>query len=137
ACEAVRTAPGVAGPAAAPRQVGDVAASDAGGRQRWASLAADLVTAIRASATPQRQDRLFPGDIDQFRVAAGGLGIAYGAAGVLYTLDEVAGTCLTDKWQRMGHGLFDGLSGFGLALLDLAESAAEPAFGDAGLKAAE
>jgi hypothetical protein len=160
---------------------------DEAGSGLWRRTRADLVTAIRASATPQRQDRLFPGDIDQFRVAAGGLGIAHGAAGVLYTLDEaagtrvpeyeewlvkrtgkprqgtplgfydglagiawtlarfghrdaavrIAGTCLTDKWERMGHGLFDGLSGFGLALLDLAESAAEPAFGDAGLKAAE
>ncbi|MGH3172231.1 MAG: class III lanthionine synthetase LanKC [Trebonia sp.] len=153
----------------------------------WPRVRAGLVTAIQASATPQRQDRLFPGDIDQFRVTAGGASLAYGAAGVLYALDEAAGTrvpeyeewlikrartpqrgtplgfydglagvawtlarlghhdaaariagmCLTDKWERLGHGLFDGLAGFGLAMLDLAGSAGEPAFGDAGLRAAE
>lgn len=153
----------------------------------WDRMQADLVTAIRASATPERQDRLFPGDIDQFRIPGGGLGLAYGAAGVLYALDEAAGTrvpeyeqwlvkraahprhgtppgfydglagvawvlarfghrdaavriadmCLTDKWERLGHGLFDGLAGFGLAMLDLAVSTSQPAFADAGLRAAE
>ena len=63
----------------------------AGGRARWDRLAADMVGAIRASATPDRTDRLFPGDIDQFRVPGGGLGLAHGAAGVLYALTEAAG----------------------------------------------
>ncbi|MGC4856610.1 class III lanthionine synthetase LanKC [Micromonospora sp. DT4] len=43
-----------------------------------------LATAILASATPARDDRLFPGDIEQFR--SGGLNLAHGAAGVLYAL---------------------------------------------------
>ncbi|MGW5561151.1 class III lanthionine synthetase LanKC [Micromonospora sp. NPDC003944] len=47
---------------------------------------ARLATAIVASATPQRDDRLFPGDIEQFR--SGGLNLAHGAAGVLYALDK-------------------------------------------------
>jgi tRNA A-37 threonylcarbamoyl transferase component Bud32 len=44
----------------------------------------DIATAILASATPQRLDRLFPGDIEQFEV--GGSCFAYGAAGVLHAL---------------------------------------------------
>ncbi|MER5333594.1 class III lanthionine synthetase LanKC [Micromonospora sp. NPDC002717] len=43
-----------------------------------------LARAILASATPDRDDRLFPGDIEQFR--SGGLNLAHGAAGVLYAL---------------------------------------------------
>lgn len=45
-----------------------------------------MVRAILASATPERDDRLFPGDIAQF-ADGGGLGVAHGAAGVLYALD--------------------------------------------------
>ena len=43
-----------------------------------------MTRAILASATPDREDRLFPGDIKQF--TTGGLNVAYGAAGVLYAL---------------------------------------------------
>ncbi len=43
-----------------------------------------LARAILTSATPARADRLFPGDIEQFR--SGGLNLAHGAAGVLYAL---------------------------------------------------
>jgi len=50
----------------------------------WAALRASIVEAIGASATPERQDRLFPGDIEQFTL--GGACFAYGAAGVLHTL---------------------------------------------------
>lgn len=50
----------------------------------WAAVRAGLATAIRASATPDRADRLFPGDIEQFRL--GGTGLANGAAGVLHAL---------------------------------------------------
>ncbi len=42
---------------------------------------------ILASATPDRDDRLFPGDIAQFG-DGGGLGLAHGAAGVLYALAQ-------------------------------------------------
>ncbi|HEU5158544.1 MAG TPA: class III lanthionine synthetase LanKC [Streptosporangiaceae bacterium] len=51
----------------------------------WERARASLTAAILASATPDRADRLFPGDIEHFRT--GGLNIAYGAAGVLYALD--------------------------------------------------
>ncbi len=52
----------------------------------WPRARDALVRSILAGATPERDDRLYPGDIEQFRV--GGLGIAYGAAGVLYALAE-------------------------------------------------
>jgi tRNA A-37 threonylcarbamoyl transferase component Bud32 len=43
-----------------------------------------IADAIVDSATPDREDRLFPGDIEQFR--SGGLNVAHGAAGVLHAL---------------------------------------------------
>ncbi len=54
----------------------------------WPLVRKQLIEAILASATPMRQDRLFPGDIEQF--SAGGACFGVGAAGVLYALD-VAG----------------------------------------------
>jgi predicted Ser/Thr protein kinase len=53
-------------------------------RTGWESIRSSLAAAILASATPGRDDRLFPGDIEQFE--SGGLNIAHGAAGVLYAL---------------------------------------------------
>ncbi|RKR86048.1 lanthionine synthetase-like protein [Micromonospora pisi] len=50
----------------------------------WPRLRDQLVGTILSSATPDRPDRLFPGDIEQFR--SGGLNLAHGAAGVLYAL---------------------------------------------------
>ncbi|GAA3014381.1 class III lanthionine synthetase LanKC [Streptosporangium longisporum] len=54
----------------------------------WSAVREDLAKGILASATPEREDRLFPGDVHQF--LSGGLGFAYGAAGVLWAL-EVTG----------------------------------------------
>ena len=54
-------------------------------RDGWGQVRASLAAAILASATPDRDDRLFPGDIEQFQT--GGLNMAHGAAGVLYALD--------------------------------------------------
>ena len=54
-------------------------------RESWEQIRASLAGAILASATPDREDRLFPGDIEQFQT--GGLNIAHGAAGVLYALE--------------------------------------------------
>ncbi|MFY1655901.1 class III lanthionine synthetase LanKC [Micromonospora sp. WMMD1274] len=50
----------------------------------WPGLRDRLASAILASATPERDDRLFPGDIEQFH--SGGLNLGHGAAGVLYAL---------------------------------------------------
>ncbi|CAM5433752.1 serine/threonine protein kinase [Streptomyces spiroverticillatus] len=53
----------------------------------WPHSRDSLAEAIRASATPDRTDRCFPGDVAQFATTGGGLNVAYGAAGVLYALD--------------------------------------------------
>ncbi|WP_069465554.1 class III lanthionine synthetase LanKC, partial [Actinacidiphila rubida] len=50
----------------------------------WPALRDSLAAGIAAAATPGRTDRLFPGDVAQF--THGGLGLAHGAAGVLYAL---------------------------------------------------
>jgi tRNA A-37 threonylcarbamoyl transferase component Bud32 len=52
----------------------------------WTVVRKEIATAILHSATPQRKDRLFPGDIEQFEV--GGTCFGYGAAGVLHALAE-------------------------------------------------
>jgi tRNA A-37 threonylcarbamoyl transferase component Bud32 len=52
----------------------------------WRRARHSMAQAILASATPDRKDRLFPGDVKQF--FTNGLNLAYGAAGVLYALHE-------------------------------------------------
>jgi class III lanthionine synthetase len=151
----------------------------------WERARRSMADAILASATPYRDDRLFPGDIKQF--AGEGLGIAHGAAGVLYALSatgagrfpeheewliahaippasssrlglydgllgvacvlahlehadaalKVAESCLAERWERLGPGLFSGLTGFAAGLLHLGDAMGEPALRDAGLRAAE
>ncbi|TXS51969.1 lantipeptide synthetase [Streptomyces sp. uw30] len=81
--EAVRTLTGDGGMAAG---------ADEGPRLRpdhsgWLRARASMADAVLATATPERRDRLFPGDIEQFGVPGGGLAVAHGAAGVLYALD--------------------------------------------------
>jgi hypothetical protein len=91
----------------------------------WPDLRADLVRAIVASATPDREDRLFPGDPEQFGV--GGLGLACGAAGVLYALSATGAERQPEleEWfvRRMKRppngtrlGLYEGLHGAAFAL---------------------
>jgi len=53
---------------------------------RWPQLREALANGIVHSATPERTDRLFPGGIRQFTHPGGGIGLAHGAAGVLYAL---------------------------------------------------
>ncbi|MFJ7193515.1 class III lanthionine synthetase LanKC [Streptomyces bacillaris] len=53
----------------------------------WAELRTRLIAGIHAGATPERTDRLFPGDPQAF--ATGGGDLAHGAAGVLYALHRV------------------------------------------------
>ncbi len=94
----------------------------------WPRLRADLVRSIRASATPELVDRLFPGDPQQF--AVGGLGLAYGAAGVLYALDVTGGGRVEEYEQWLVRratnppggsrlGLYDGLHGAAFTLAHL------------------
>ncbi|WP_242886042.1 class III lanthionine synthetase LanKC [Actinomadura litoris] len=98
---------------------------DAGG---WERARSSLSDAILASATPERNDRLFPGDVEQF--SGGALGIAHGAAGVLYTLDvtgagrhpaheEWLAERAADPPRGTGLGLYDGLQGAAYVLARL------------------
>ncbi|SEF80488.1 Lanthionine synthetase C-like protein [Thermomonospora echinospora] len=89
-------------------------------RPGWEAARTALGDAIRAAATPERPDRLFPGDIAQF--AGASLGMAHGAAGVLYALDAVGAgrDAAHEEWlarkaadppQGTGLGFYDGLLG--------------------------
>lgn len=51
----------------------------------WDEVVGSLADAVTASADPAREDRLFPGDIQQF-LSCDGIGFGYGAAGVLHAL---------------------------------------------------
>ncbi|MFH8569488.1 class III lanthionine synthetase LanKC [Streptomyces sp. NPDC017993] len=88
----------------------------------WPRSRDSMVRAVLASATPEREDRYFPGDIAQFATAGGGTSFANGAAGVLYALAETgADRCpeaeewllLRAKSPASGSplGFYDGLSG--------------------------
>jgi hypothetical protein len=94
----------------------------------WWRVRASLASAIIASATPERDDRLFPGDIQQF--TSGGLNLAHGAAGVLYALDAVGAgryprheSWLLERALRPDPGarlgFYDGLHGVAYTLARL------------------
>ncbi|GAB3223760.1 class III lanthionine synthetase LanKC [Glycomyces halotolerans] len=68
---------------------------------RWPALRDRIARSIVASATPERDDRLFPGDIRQF--TTGGLGLAFGASGVLYALEATG----AGRWERFERWLID------------------------------
>ncbi|MEU6148293.1 class III lanthionine synthetase LanKC [Streptomyces sp. NPDC047081] len=86
----------------------------------WPHSRDSMVKAILASATPERDDRLFPGDIAQFS-DGGGLGLAHGAAGVLHALAETGERYEEGERWLLAHtdpppvgtplGLYDGLAG--------------------------
>ncbi|WP_350280582.1 class III lanthionine synthetase LanKC [Kribbella sp. HUAS MG21] len=97
------------------------------GKAEWTDVRAALTKAIVASATPERSDRLFPGDIAQFR-DGGGIDLATGAAGVLYALAKTGAGRFPqyDDWLRKqalttaaGPGLYDGLHGVAHVLDEL------------------
>ncbi|GAB7185120.1 hypothetical protein ATKI12_4951 [Kitasatospora sp. Ki12] len=97
----------------------------------WTPARNELVAGIHAGATPDRPDRLFPGDVAGF--ADGGTGVAHGAAGVLYALhrsgaDPQAYEEYTDwlvaalrrRGARPGTGgLYDGPLGIAVVLARL------------------
>ncbi|MFF8359955.1 class III lanthionine synthetase LanKC [Streptomyces chartreusis] len=94
-----------------------------GDRTDWPALRDSMAAAITASATPERTDRLFPGDPNQF--THDGLGLAYGAAGVLWALhctgvdvDPEHVQWLLDAVARepCRPGLYTGSHGVALAL---------------------
>ncbi|MGW0517155.1 class III lanthionine synthetase LanKC [Crossiella sp. NPDC003009] len=84
----------------------------------WADLLPSIAAAITASATPDRRDRLFPGDLEQFRI--GGGTFAHGAAGVLWALSSTGFELDPDhlRWlladaekPREKIGFYDGAHG--------------------------
>ncbi|MFJ4821695.1 class III lanthionine synthetase LanKC [Streptomyces bacillaris] len=91
----------------------------------WAELRTRLIAGIHAGATPERTDRLFPGDPQAF--ATGGGDLAHGAAGVLYALHRVGAPVdpgwtdwLSDAARRRDPaapgGLYGGLPGTAVVL---------------------
>ncbi|MFI2607616.1 class III lanthionine synthetase LanKC [Kitasatospora sp. NPDC018619] len=86
----------------------------------------ELVAGIHAGATPDRPDRLFPGDVAGF--ADGGTGVSHGAAGVLYALHRAGAdwpgeyadwlvAAVRRRATRPGAGgLYEGPLGTALAL---------------------
>lgn len=97
------------------------------GRGSWPEVREALSRAIVGSATPDRDDRLFPGDIAQF-TPGGGLGFAHGAAGVLYALHHTGAGRFPEyeTWLRRralgpikGTGFYDGRAGVAYVLDDL------------------
>ncbi|MFD3415200.1 class III lanthionine synthetase LanKC [Streptomyces cyaneofuscatus] len=100
----------------------------------WAAARASLARGIAATATPERTDRLFPGDPQQFQVEPGSF--AHGAAGVLWALSVAAGVRdpRHEEWllraARAPHlrpGFYDGAHGIAFTLDHLGhrEAAAE------------
>lgn len=97
------------------------------GRASWEQVRDAITRAILAAATPERDDRLFPGDIAQFQ-PGGGTSFGYGAAGVLYALHSTGAGRFPeyDDWLRKhaldpatGLGLYDGLHGVAYVLAEL------------------
>lgn len=99
------------------------------GRAPWGRLREALCAAILDSATPDRDDRLFPGDVRQFE-PGGGINLAHGAAGVLHTLAVTGAGRFPqhEDWLRKhalspsdGNpvGFYDGLHGVAYALEEL------------------
>ncbi|WP_251061308.1 class III lanthionine synthetase LanKC [Streptomyces sp. ISL-100] len=95
--------------------------------QGWTRARDSMTAAILAAATPDRDDRLFPGDPEQFAAPGGGLNLAHGAAGVLYALDAVgAGRNPGHEEWLVRHalnpesgtrlGFYDGLHGIAYVL---------------------
>ncbi|MGE5132803.1 MAG: class III lanthionine synthetase LanKC [Gemmatimonadota bacterium] len=120
--EAVRE---ITGPAARPRPGRAPRFEPTAAGLRRASSA--LTRAIMASATPERPDRLFPGDIHQFAGPGGGLNLAYGTAGVLYALHQAGQRVLPEhgEWlisratqpeRGTRTGLYSGLLGIACVL---------------------
>ncbi|GAA0374877.1 class III lanthionine synthetase LanKC [Microbispora corallina] len=90
----------------------------------WPALRDAVATAILASATPGRDDRLFPGDIVQFE-PGGGVGLANGAAGVLHALAATGAGRFPEHEEWLvrrakepgpGIGFYNGLHGVAYTL---------------------
>ncbi|MCC5578514.1 class III lanthionine synthetase LanKC [Microtetraspora sp. AC03309] len=93
----------------------------------WPAVRDSIVAGINASATPDRGDRLFPGDPQQF--VTGGFTVANGAAGVLWALRQAGAEVppeyvdwLVEATRRAADprpGLLNGLHGVAATLESL------------------
>lgn len=102
---------------AAPRPPDEAPVAGIG--RNWAGARDSLVEAVLLSATPDRADRLFPGDVAQF--SSGATNLAHGAAGVLHVLDAVGAGRFGEHEQWLldavtrnparRPGLYDGSAG--------------------------
>lgn len=114
---------------ASPAEPTDWPAAD---RAAWPALRTEIGEGVLACATPEREDRLFPGDPEQFRIPEGGVNFAHGAAGVLWCLAEADVpvpdghiewlTAAARRLDRPRPGFYDGMSGIAYALDRLGRS---------------
>lgn len=92
----------------------------------WTHTEDRLARGVLAAATPERTDRLYPGDVTQLIKPGAALGLAHGAAGVQWALTH-AGVEVPDQHRAWlldaverhpgdDPGLVDGLAGIGFAL---------------------
>ncbi|MFE2875277.1 class III lanthionine synthetase LanKC [Streptomyces roseus] len=84
----------------------------------WPAARTSMTAAIRASATPQREDRFVPGDIAQFANAGGGTCFANGIAGVLHALAETGAAPWPEAEQWLLEHAADPASGTPLGFYD-------------------
>ncbi|CAM5604760.1 serine/threonine protein kinase [Streptomyces spiroverticillatus] len=104
------------------------------GGEQGDTLAASLAASIVEAATPERSDRLYPGDVMQFIAADGGVTFAHGAAGVLWALHRAGHDAPAEHVQWLldqaaqvsgeGPGFFTGLAGIAYTLQELGHHAA-------------
>nr|WP_297422738.1 class III lanthionine synthetase LanKC [uncultured Actinotalea sp.] len=96
------------------------------GPSGWPDVRTRIARWILAHATPERDDRLYPGDVAQFAHPAGGLGLSNGAAGVLLALHESRVEvpeahvdwllAAVRRAPALSAGLYDGAAGVAYAL---------------------
>jgi serine/threonine protein kinase len=106
-------------------------------------LRSRIAASIIESATPQRRDRLYPGDALQFLIPGGGTTFGYGAAGVLWALSRTGHQPPADHQQWLvdraedfqvdGPGFYTGLAGVAYTLEHLGHSDAATAVLDRAL----
>jgi hypothetical protein len=96
--------------------------------ETWPEIRERLIAGIHASATPERNDRLFPGSWRVFQT--GGHTLAHGAAGVVLALHRVGAEvpeeyvdwliAAADRAEpEPAYGLYDGLPGVAVVLDEL------------------
>ncbi|HTZ22791.1 MAG TPA: class III lanthionine synthetase LanKC [Streptosporangiaceae bacterium] len=112
-----------------------------------ASGAAGVLYALSEAATPASAEHVeWLVTRTAEPVSGSRLGLFDGMFGVACVLDRlgcgdaarrVAGTYLTERWERLGTDLHSGLSGLALALLHLGDALGEPRLREAGQRAAD